>query len=61
MGPVSKNIGMDEEKNQKIQFEYFAGKSDFLIFFLQYLRPRKTWVAQIFSIGLVFDAESHDG
>ena len=33
MGPVSKNIGMDEEKNQKIQFEYLAGKSDFFDIF----------------------------
>ena len=31
MGPASRNIGMNEGKNQKIQFEYFAGKSDFLL------------------------------
>ena len=29
MGSLSKNIGMDEVKNQKILSEYFAGKSDF--------------------------------
>ena len=34
MGSLSKNIGMDEVKNQKTQSEYFAGKSDFQDFII---------------------------
>ena len=34
MGLLSKNIGMDEVKNQKTQSEYFAGKSDFQDFII---------------------------